>query len=99
MANQVASGLALSIFGVGLSAFIGKAYESATLPAVPALRLPLLADIPVLGRALFDQQALVYLSWLLFAGIAWFLYRSRPGLRAARGRRVAGVRACDRLRR
>jgi len=81
MANQVASGLALSIFGVGLSAFIGKAYESATLPAVPALRLPLLADIPVLGRAMFDQQALVYLSWLLFAGIAWFLYRSRPGLR------------------
>jgi ABC-type uncharacterized transport system permease subunit len=80
MANQVASGLALSIFGVGLAAFIGKAYQSATLPAVPTLRIPLLAEIPVLGRAIFDQQALVYLSWLLFAGVAWFLYRSRPGL-------------------
>jgi simple sugar transport system permease protein len=80
LANQVASGLALSIFGVGLSAFIGKPYESATLPAVPALRIPLLADIPVLGPALFNQQALVYASWALFAGIAWFLYRSRPGL-------------------
>jgi len=80
MANQVASGLALSIFGVGMSAFIGKAYESVTLPAVPTLRIPFLADIPVIGRAIFDQQALVYLSWLLFAGIVWYLYRSRPGL-------------------
>ena len=49
LANQVASGLALSIFGVGLSAFIGKPYESVTLPAVPTLPIPLLADIPVIG--------------------------------------------------
>jgi ABC-type uncharacterized transport system permease subunit len=80
MANQVASGLALSIFGVGLSAFIGKAYESATMLAVPSIRIPLLADIPIVGPALFDQQSLVYLSWLLFAGVAWFLYKSRAGL-------------------
>ncbi|MBL8474169.1 MAG: ABC transporter permease [Rhodocyclaceae bacterium] len=80
LANQVASGLALSIFGVGLSAFIGKPFESVTLKAVPALPLPLLADIPVLGPALFKQQALVYLSWVLFAGVVWFLYKSRAGL-------------------
>jgi general nucleoside transport system permease protein len=80
MANQVASGLALSIFGVGLSAFIGKPYESATMLAVPSIRIPLLADIPIIGPALFDQQSLVYLSWLLFAGVAWFLYKSRAGL-------------------
>jgi len=80
LANQVASGLALSIFGVGLAAFMGKPYEAVTLPAVPSLRIPLLADIPVIGPALFNQQALVYLSWALFAGIVWFLYRSRPGL-------------------
>src|SRR5258706_4762751 len=80
LANQVASGLALSIFGVGLSAFIGKPYESVALQAVPALRIPLLADIPLIGGALFAHQALVYLSWLLFAGVAWFLYRSRAGL-------------------
>ena len=80
MANQVASGLALSIFGVGLSAFVGKPYESASMLAVPALRLPLLADIPILGPALFAQQALVYGSWLLLAGVAWFLYRTRAGL-------------------
>jgi ABC-type uncharacterized transport system permease subunit len=80
LANQVASGLALSIFGVGLSAFIGKPYESVTLPAVPTLRIPLLADIPVLGPAIFNQQALVYGSWVLFAAIVWFLYRSHLGL-------------------
>ena len=80
MANQVASGLALSILGVGLAAFVGKPYESEILPAVEAWRIPLLADIPLLGEALFSHQALVYFSWALFAGIAWFLYRSRPGL-------------------
>ena len=79
-ANQVASGLALSILGVGLSAFIGKPYESLTLPAVPAVPIPLLSGIPVLGPALFDQQPLVYASWLLFGAIAWFLHRSRAGL-------------------
>jgi ABC-type uncharacterized transport system permease subunit len=79
-ANQVASGLAVSILGVGLSAFIGKPYESLTLAPVPALALPLVSDIPVLGPALFDQQALVYASWVLFGAIAWFLDRSRAGL-------------------
>ncbi len=80
MGNQVATGLALSILGVGLSAFIGKPYESEILESVAPLRIPLLADIPVIGEALFEQQALVYFSWLLFAGIVWFLDRSRPGL-------------------
>lgn len=79
-ANQVASGLALAIFGVGLSAFVGKPYESVALPAIHALRIPVLADIPVLGPALFNQQWLVYFSWALCAGVIWFLYRSRPGL-------------------
>ncbi|MCG6891014.1 MAG: ABC transporter permease [Gammaproteobacteria bacterium] len=80
MGNQVASGLALSILGVGLSAFIGKPYESEILPTVSAIRIPLLADLPVIGNALFNQQALVYFSWALFAGMVWFLYRSRAGL-------------------
>lgn len=80
MANQVASGLALTIFGVGLSAFIGKPYESLTLPVVPASRIPLLADIPLIGPALFNQQSLVYFSWALLGAVLWFLYRSRAGL-------------------
>ena len=80
LANQVASGLALSIFGVGLAAFIGKSYESASMSMVAPIRLPVLADIPVIGPALFNQQSLVYVSWLLVAAISWFLYRSRAGL-------------------
>lgn len=80
MANQVASGLALAIFGVGLSAFLGKSYESATLAAIPPLRLPYIADIPYVGPALYNQQLIVYLSWGLFWAIVWFLYRSRGGL-------------------
>ncbi len=79
-ANQVASGLALAIFGVGLAAFFGKPYESAPLPAVPPLRIPGLADIPLIGPAFFNQQALVYVSWALVAWCAWFLDRSRRGL-------------------
>ncbi|MCH8105012.1 MAG: ABC transporter permease [Proteobacteria bacterium] len=80
MGNQVATGLALSIFGGGLSAFVGKPYESEVLEAVPTLRIPLLADIPVIGPSLFNQQPLVYLAWALFGGIVWFLYKSRSGL-------------------
>lgn len=80
MANQVASGLALAIFGVGLSGFVGKSYESLSLPAVKGVTIPLLSDLPLIGGALFKQQAIVYLSWGLFAAISWFLYRSRWGL-------------------
>jgi simple sugar transport system permease protein len=76
----VAAGLALSLFGVGLSAFVGKAYESVSLAPSAPLRIPLLADIPLLGPVLFSQQALVYVSWAVFAVVAWFLYRSRTGL-------------------
>ncbi|MFN4063965.1 MAG: ABC transporter permease, partial [Parazoarcus communis] len=79
-ANQVAAGLALSIFGVGLSAFIGKPFESIALPAVPPIRIPFIADLPLIGEALYNQQALVYLSWALFWVVVWFLYRSRAGL-------------------
>lgn len=80
LANQVASGLALAILGVGLSAFFGKPYESAPLPAVPTLPLPWLSELPLVGATLFNQHALVYLSWLLVAWAAWFIDRSRAGL-------------------
>ena len=80
MANQVASGLALTLFGVGLSAFLGKPYESVSLTVAPPPAIPLLSQIPVLGPMLFNYHVLVYVSWALFAVIAWFLYRSRAGL-------------------
>ncbi|HTV73100.1 MAG TPA: ABC transporter permease [Candidatus Acidoferrales bacterium] len=80
MANQVASGLALSIFGGGLTAFLGKPYESVSLSAPAAVHVPGLSALPVLGPILFAEQPLVYLSWSLFALVCWFLYRSRAGL-------------------
>jgi ABC-type uncharacterized transport system permease subunit len=80
MANQVASGLALTLFGLGLSAFIGKDYTSISLIAQPPLAIPVLSDIPVLGKLLFTHQLLVYVSWAVFAAVSWFLYKSRAGL-------------------
>ncbi len=80
MANQVASGLALTLFGVGLSAFLGKPYESVSLTVAPPPEIPLLSQIPVLGPVLFKYHLLVYVSWALFAATAWFLYKSRAGL-------------------
>lgn len=78
--NQVATGLAVSIFGVGLSAFMGKPYESEVLTAVSATHIPILSEIPWLGAVLFQHQSLVYWSWALFAWVVWFLYKSRLGL-------------------
>jgi simple sugar transport system permease protein len=65
---------------VGLSAFVGKPYESEILETVGTLPIPLLADLPIIGGPIFNQQPLVYLSWAILAGVAWFLYKSRPGL-------------------
>lgn len=79
-ANQVASGLALAIFGMGLSAFIGKPFEAAALPAVPAWSIPWLVDVPFLGPVFFQQPPMVFVSWILFVVVLGFLYHSRPGL-------------------
>ena len=78
--NQYATGLALSLFGAGLSAFVGLGYVQAKLPALPKFAIPLLSDIPVLGEALFDLHPLVYLSIILAFAMVWFLYRTRAGL-------------------
>ena len=80
MANQVAAGLALTLFGIGLSAFVGKPLESIALGSQQTWDIPLLADIPLLGPVLFRHHALVYASWVLFLALSWFLYRSRAGL-------------------
>lgn len=79
-ANQVATGLALSIFGVGLSAFIGKNYVGRALQSAGQPEASWLGDVPVLGSLLTQLHPLVYLSWVLFAAVSWFLFRSRAGL-------------------
>ncbi len=78
--NQYATGLALSLFGVGFSAFVGISYVQAKLPESPSFSIPGLADLPVLGPALFRQHPVVYLAMALAAALIWFLYRTRAGL-------------------
>ena len=79
-ANQAACGLALTIFGIGLSAFIGQSYISYSLPGLKPVLIPLLADIPLLGPVLFAQDGVVYLSLAAYAAVAWTLTRTRLGL-------------------
>ncbi|PID79885.1 ABC transporter permease [bacterium DOLZORAL124_64_63] len=80
MANQVASGLALTIFGLGLSSFLGLPYTSVALGGVPEVHIPLLSDIPVLGEMFFRFDLLIYSSVLLFFGVNWFLFKTKAGL-------------------
>jgi len=78
--NQYASGLALSLFGAGFSAFAGIQYTQQKLGERPHFEIAGLADIPFIGPALFRQHPMVYLTIALTIGLAWFLYRSRAGL-------------------
>jgi ABC-type uncharacterized transport system permease subunit len=78
--NQVATGLALTILGIGLSGLIGASFVGEKIVAAPHLYVPVLTDIPFIGRILFGQDAFVYLSLALVGGIWWFLYRTRSGL-------------------
>jgi ABC-type uncharacterized transport system permease subunit len=80
MANQVASGLALSLFGIGISAFFGLNYVSVVINPIPPLAIPALSDLPVVGKLLFGHNPLVYISLVLFVAIQAFLYRTRAGL-------------------
>ena len=79
-ANQVAAGLALTIFGTGLSAFLGADYEGKQIPVLPSLSIAELQDIPLIGKALFAQNAIVYLSWLLVIVAYLFFRYHRQGL-------------------
>jgi simple sugar transport system permease protein len=78
--NQYATGLALSLFGAGFSAFVGIGYVQEKLPPRPQFSVPILGDIPLLGPALFRQHPAVYLTIALVFWLIWFLYRSRTGL-------------------
>ena len=84
-ANQIVSGLALTIFAgaAGLSSYIGNDFELADDPArfsFEPLDVLGLHDLPVLGPVVFEQTWLVYASWLAVAAVAFYLWRTRPGL-------------------
>jgi len=78
--NQYATGLALSLFGNGFSAFVGIDYVQEHLAARPHFSVPILGDIPFIGPALFRQHPMVYLAIAFAGALSWFLYRSRAGL-------------------
>jgi ABC-type uncharacterized transport system permease subunit len=78
--NQYATGLALSLFGAGFSAFAGIKYVQEKLPEQSQYPIPFLADIPLVGPALFRQHPMVYIAMALTVGLIWFLYRTRAGL-------------------
>lgn len=78
--NQYATGLALSLFGAGFSAFAGITYVQEKLPERAHFAIPGLADIPLVGPALFQHYPMVYLTVALCGALIWFLYKSRAGL-------------------
>lgn len=79
-ASQVPTGLALTIFGLGLSALIGQSMIGVAYTGIPKLAIPGLASIPVLGNILFNQDILVYLSIVMVVVVYWFMNASRAGL-------------------
>lgn len=80
MTNQYAAGLALAIFGGGVSAFIGRGFGSTPIPSLARLDIPFLSDIPVLGPMFFRFDPLVYLGLFMVVAVGWFLYRTKAGL-------------------
>jgi len=86
-ANQVVSGLTLTLFGRGLASFLGQRLGPGGTrlvglvgPSLGRVRIPVLSDMPLLGSALFDQDMLTYGLYLLVPAAWWFLYKTRPGL-------------------
>ncbi|MGI9366628.1 MAG: ABC transporter permease [Rhizobiaceae bacterium] len=80
VANQVATGLALTILGLGLSGMIGEGFVGQPGIRMEAIHIPVLSDLPLVGNLVFGQDLIFYLSLVLVAGVAWFLFRTRAGL-------------------
>ena len=80
LANQVAAGLALSLFGIGLSAFVGLPYVNVVIDGIRPITIAGISDLPYIGKLLFGHNPLVYLSIAQFAAVHWFLYGTRAGL-------------------
>ena len=80
LSNQVATGLALTLFGLGLSALLGQGMQGIKPPATMKLPFGPLTDLPVLGPIVFGHDWVVYLSLALVMAVRWFLRHARGGL-------------------
>ena len=97
-ANQVATGLALTIFGVGVSSLIGKPFVGRTVGRLEPFFPAYLSEHPLL-RLVFGYDILVYAAIALTFAVAWFLRVDAPRPCAARGRGIGFLRPCHRLSR
>ncbi|MEO4040537.1 ABC transporter permease [Hoeflea sp. CAU 1731] len=79
--NQVATGLSLTILGLGLSGMIGESFVGQAGVPLNEIAIPVLSTIPFIGPLLFNQDIIFYISILLIFGVSWFLFRTRAGLR------------------
>lgn len=80
LANQVASGLALTLFGLGLSALMGQKYVGIKPPPTGDIHIPLLSDVPVLGPILFTHDVVLYVGIAIVAAVWAILKYTRAGL-------------------
>jgi general nucleoside transport system permease protein len=78
--NQVATGLALTLLGLGLSGMIGESFVGRPGVRLPRLDVPVLSELPIVGRLLFSQDLIFYVSIFLTLGVVWFLFYTKAGL-------------------
>ncbi len=80
LTNQVATGLALTLFGLGFAALLGHSYAGIKPPKFGTLNIPIISDIPVIGPLIFSHDYMIYISLMIIAGVWYFLTRTRGGL-------------------
>ena len=80
LSNQVASGLALTLFGLGIAAMLGHKYTGIKPPSMPKMDIPILSDLPVVGPILFSHDPIIYVSFAIVAAVWFFLKFTRGGL-------------------
>ena len=80
LSNQVATGLALTIFGTGLSALVGFDYVGKTINRIQTIHIPFFSDLPIVGRLVFGHDPMVYLGLIILFLCAWFLRKSYWGM-------------------
>ncbi|MDB0021266.1 ABC transporter permease [Candidatus Pseudothioglobus singularis] len=80
LTNQVATGLALTLFGLGFAAFAGREYTEVTIDLIGPIYIPILSQIPYIGPSLFSLNPLIYLAFFMVYIVWWFLFKTKQGL-------------------
>ena len=80
LTNQVATGLALTLFGLGFAAFAGREYTEVTIDLIGPIYIPILSEIPYVGPSLFSLNPLIYLAFFMVYLVWWFLFKTKQGL-------------------